>query len=103
MESDPAGPSNPFGVGFSAKETVLTSEQGAKRRVNSESSRVWKIVNHDSRNVVTGAPGALSAPSSLLLGEHGERSLPACAGKLAARTICFMLCAGVASSVALAW
>ena len=48
-------PQNPYGVGFSAKETVLSSELRAKRRVNSDASRVWKVVNHASRNTVTGA------------------------------------------------
>lgn len=54
VASDPEGPANPFNVGFNATETPLTSELRAKRRVNTETSRIWKVVNHSSRNAVTG-------------------------------------------------
>ena len=54
LQPDPEGPENPHGVGFSVKETVLASELQARRRVNSETSRIWKIKNLRSTNSVTG-------------------------------------------------
>ena len=54
LQPDPEGPENPHGVGFSVKETVLASELQARRRVNSDTSRIWKIKNLRSRNSVTG-------------------------------------------------
>ena len=60
MQPDPEGPENPHGVGFSVHETVLATELQAKRRVNSETSRIWKIKNMRSRNSVTGAHRQLS-------------------------------------------
>lgn len=54
VESDPEGPLNPHGVGFSAHETELRSELAARRRVDPSASRMWKIKNHNSRNTVTG-------------------------------------------------
>ena len=56
VEPDPEGPLNPYGVGFSARETELQSELAARRRVDPSKSRVWKIKNHNSRNTVTGEP-----------------------------------------------
>lgn len=55
MGSDPEGPLNPYGIGFSARETDLKTELAARRRVDPSQSRVWKIKNYHSRNPVTGA------------------------------------------------
>ena len=54
MEPDTEGPLNPYGIGFSAHETVLRTELAAKRRVDPSKSRLWKIKNYNSRNTVTG-------------------------------------------------
>ena len=50
VEADPKGSSNPDGTTFSAKETLLQSELEAKRNVNVDKSRVWKVVNTTKSN-----------------------------------------------------
>lgn len=53
-ESMPLGPDNPYGVGFTAKETEFETEQQAIREVDPRRSRVWKIKNPHSLNPITG-------------------------------------------------
>lgn len=53
-ESMPLGPDNPYGVGFTAKETEFDTEQEAIREVDPRRSRVWKIKNPHSLNPITG-------------------------------------------------
>lgn len=48
--ADEIGPDNPFENAFSAKGTVLKSEQQARANLNVETSRTWKIINPDVRN-----------------------------------------------------
>jgi primary-amine oxidase len=46
------GPDNPFENGFFAKSTLLENESQAMSRLNLETSRFWKIVNHKRINQV---------------------------------------------------
>lgn len=41
----PAGPDNPFDIGFFHTEKELLTEKGAIRDINPAASRVWKIKN----------------------------------------------------------
>ncbi|KAK9802672.1 hypothetical protein WJX73_003875 [Symbiochloris irregularis] len=82
VESDPEGPLNPYGVGFSAHETELQTELAARRRVDPSKSRVWKIKNYNSRNSMTGAPVSyklVPAPSpplyALPTSSHARRGI----------------------------
>jgi primary-amine oxidase len=50
MVSPPRGPENPHGNAFRAEAALLASELQAKRRVNTPTSRFWRIVNHGHRN-----------------------------------------------------
>lgn len=52
----PLGPRNPHGVGFDISERVLRTEQEAQRDCAPERSRVWKVVNPNVLNPVTGKP-----------------------------------------------
>lgn len=49
-EPAPIGPDNPYGNGFFAKSTLLTTEQEAQRIINSLTGRYWKIVNPHVQN-----------------------------------------------------
>ena len=49
-EAEPLSDENPFGNAFFANSTVLARESAAKRRVNPESARYWRIVNPNSTN-----------------------------------------------------
>ncbi|RYL92506.1 primary-amine oxidase [Sporolactobacillus sp. THM7-4] len=51
------GSDNPFGNAFIAESCQLKTEAEAKRNVNVESSRFWKIVNPEKKNIV-GTPVA---------------------------------------------
>jgi primary-amine oxidase len=46
----PIGPDNPNGNAFKAEETLLCTEKQAQRRVNSGSSRFWRIKNPNRKN-----------------------------------------------------
>jgi primary-amine oxidase len=46
----PRGPENPYGNAFRAEETLLSTEQQAKRMVNGASGRFWRIVNPGKKN-----------------------------------------------------
>lgn len=51
-ESVEAGPNNPYKNAFIAKATQLKTEEEAKRNMNIESARSWKIVNPEKKNLV---------------------------------------------------
>ena len=53
-ESMPDGPANPYGVGFCATETLLRTEQEAKRNSDFAKSRIWKIKNVNKLNPMNG-------------------------------------------------
>jgi primary-amine oxidase len=63
-ETDPPGPENPAGNAFRTRETVLGTEQQARRRVSLERARFWKIVSSDARN-------AVGEPTGYALRPHG--------------------------------
>jgi primary-amine oxidase len=46
----PTGPENPYGNAFVAEETLLTTELQARRRINSNSARFWRIKNPNRKN-----------------------------------------------------
>jgi primary-amine oxidase len=46
----PIGPENPHGNAIVATETLLATEKQARRRVNSASSRFWRIKNPSKKN-----------------------------------------------------
>lgn len=46
------GPGNPVGNAWTARETLLRSEQEARRRADPVAGRYWKIVNAGSRNAL---------------------------------------------------
>jgi primary-amine oxidase len=50
MVSPPRGPDNPHGNAFRAEATLLAREKEARRRVNSATSRYWRVVNHGRKN-----------------------------------------------------
>ncbi|BDA50132.1 Primary amine oxidase [Coccomyxa sp. Obi] len=77
VEALPDGPENPYGNGFVAVETDLTSEAKAQRVCDPFKARLWKVKNPNSLNPITGKPVAykimtnaapvmLATPSSLL-------------------------------------
>jgi primary-amine oxidase len=50
MASPPRGPGNPHGNAFRAEATLLAREARACRRVNTATSRFWRVVNHERKN-----------------------------------------------------
>jgi primary-amine oxidase len=64
----PAGPSNPYGGGFTMQETPLRTEREAERQLNLASSRRWLVESSTATN-------ALGHPTGYLL-MPGENSLP---------------------------
>jgi primary-amine oxidase len=48
--SVPRGPANPYGNAFRAEETLLSNEHQARRRVNADSARFWRVVNPNRVN-----------------------------------------------------
>jgi primary-amine oxidase len=50
--SEELGDENPFGNAFYAKATLLENELQARSNLNLETSRYWKIVNHNRKNHV---------------------------------------------------
>lgn len=62
----PMGPGNPMGNAFHVVETPLTRETAARRRVDFERMRYWKIVNPGARNRVGQPTGyKLETPSAV--------------------------------------
>ncbi len=49
-EAEPLSDGNPFGNAFFAKPTLFRRESEAKRRVNQETARYWKVANDRSLN-----------------------------------------------------
>ena len=49
-EAEPFSDENPFGNAFFAKSMLLTRESDARRRVNQETARYWRIANQRSLN-----------------------------------------------------
>src|SRR4051794_24274413 len=49
-EAVPRGPANPHGNAFRAVSTLLRTDTEAKRDVNPQSARYWKVVNPNVRN-----------------------------------------------------
>jgi len=49
---DPPGPENPFENAFSARSTLLETEQQARANLSLETGRTWKIVNPRVTNAV---------------------------------------------------
>ena len=56
VEAMPDGPDNPYGNGFIAVETDLTSELKAQRVCDPSKGRMWKVKNPESLNPITGDP-----------------------------------------------
>ncbi len=49
-EAELIGPENPYGNAFSAKSTLLATEQAAQRIIDSLAGRYWKVVNPNVQN-----------------------------------------------------
>jgi primary-amine oxidase len=52
MNSQPAGPPNPYGNAFVMKETPLETERDAQRNLNMASARRWVVVNPSVANAL---------------------------------------------------
>jgi primary-amine oxidase len=80
-EAEPLSDSNPFGNAFFAKATLLDRESKAKRRVNQETARYWRVVNPNSLNKM-GQPVSykLMPMENCLPMNHPESSLVKRAG-----------------------
>ena len=62
----PIGPDNPMGNAFFVRQTPLRSELGARRRVDFEASRYWKVINPGSTNALGRPVGyKLETPSAI--------------------------------------
>lgn len=48
----PVGPDNPHGNAFFEEQTILATEHAARRRINPDTMRYWKIINPNVRNAV---------------------------------------------------
>ncbi len=78
-EALPAGPDNPDGTAFAARETVLASEHEAMRTTNSSSSRYWRIQSEEATNRLGRPTGYRLLPSSTATmfagpdSPHGQR------------------------------
>lgn len=68
FEPMPPGPKNPYGNGFRAVETDLTSELKAMRCADPFKGRVWKIKNPESIHPITGKRGCYRESWKDLLG-----------------------------------
>lgn len=49
------GPDNPYGNGWTVKDTPLSTEATSQRVCNAETARYWKISNPASKHAITGA------------------------------------------------
>jgi len=76
----PMGPGNPMGNAFHIEERALRSEALAKRKVDFEKARYWKVINPGSMNALGTPTGfKLEAPSAIPVftcaqGPSGRRS-----------------------------
>jgi primary-amine oxidase len=73
-ELEPEGPDNPVGNAFRAVETLLESELTARRNVNAETNRYWKIVNRAKQDRFGRACGYRLMPVSCITALGSERS-----------------------------
>lgn len=48
----PLGPENPYGNAYAVEERVLPTEQAARRNVDFDKMRYWKIINPERKNWV---------------------------------------------------
>ena len=80
VEPLPAGADNPYGSGFRTRTTPLRNEGEARRNISPERSRVWKVVNPDSRNrlgepvaykLLPGSTPTIFAPPDSFIGKRG--------------------------------
>ncbi len=71
---EPEGPANPHGNAFRSLETLLESEQGARRNADAGRNRYWKIVNRGVRNRFGQAAGYRLMPTHAITALGGERS-----------------------------
>ena len=62
--ADPAGDDNPLGNAFTARSTLLATEQAAQRDVDPARSRTWKVVNPEVRNRLGEPVGYKLVPAS---------------------------------------
>lgn len=62
--ADPAGPENPWNNAFQVVETPLTREAAARRNVDAERLRAWKIVNRAKRSRLGHQPAYRLMPHS---------------------------------------
>ena len=68
MNSQPAGPPNPYGNAFAMTETPLETEREAQRNLNLASSRRWVVVNPSVTNALGHPTGYALLP--------GENTVP---------------------------
>lgn len=64
VEAEPVSEENPDGTAFRSKSTLLQSELHARRKVNSSSSRFWRIENSKSLNRLGKAVGYKLMPDA---------------------------------------
>ena len=64
VEPIPHGPDNPHGTQFRAKNTLLQSEDTARRDINPQASRSWKVVNPQRKNRLGVPVGYKLVPSA---------------------------------------
>eukprot|EP01023_Acetabularia_acetabulum_P066619 TRINITY_DN9016_c0_g2_i1.p1 TRINITY_DN9016_c0_g2~~TRINITY_DN9016_c0_g2_i1.p1 ORF type:complete len:714 (+),score=119.60 TRINITY_DN9016_c0_g2_i1:60-2201(+) len=79
---------NPWGNGFKTVETILTTEQEAQRVTSASKNRIWRIVNPNQLNPITGDPIAYCLMPSVgqsLLAAHN--SLVAKKGRFAEKNL----------------
>jgi primary-amine oxidase len=74
-EALPAGPDNPAGNAFVMRETPLTRELEAKRRLNAESDRHWLVVNPARKNAAREPVGYLLVPQTNVVPFADPKSL----------------------------
>ena len=75
-ESLPAGPDNPYGNAWEARETLLARESEAQRTINAATMRYWKIVNPRSRNALDQPAGYKLVPGECPFPLFQEGALP---------------------------
>ncbi len=71
---EPEGPANPHGNAFRSLETLLESEQGARRNMDAGRNRHWKIVNRGVVNRFGQPTGYRLMPTHTITALGGERS-----------------------------
>ncbi|HET7585896.1 MAG TPA: primary-amine oxidase [Gemmatimonadaceae bacterium] len=60
----PRGQSNPYGNGFATTETVLAHELAARRTLNAESARTWRVESTTATNALGGPTAYMLMPGS---------------------------------------